>query len=318
MGDIIVTEASMTKREIPLKPIGIIRTSYSALKDIPIQGRLRRDAKGRIELFPEYQRGLKDVEGFSHLILVYYFHKAREERLISKPFLENKPHGIFAIRSPLRPNHIGISIVRLRSIKKNSVTFSGVDMLNGTPLLDIKPYIPSIDARSDVKVGWLTKHLAPGGEFKGYGGKEKALREKRVKNCIFCRLAEKKPIAETSLAYAIKDKHPVTKGHVLIIPKRHVSSAFDLREDEMNSCVDLMRRQKNKIASQDPTVRGYNLGVNIDEAGGQTVFHCHWHLIPRRKGDVPHPRGGVRHIIPGKGDYKPEAFDYLSHSDKIR
>ncbi len=147
------------KKEIRLRPIGIIHTSFKDLKGMPIQGRFKKDVIGQIKIFPQYQKGLKDIEGFSHLILIYYFDRAGEERLIEKPFLEDKPHGIFAIRSPMRPNHIGVSIVKLEKVESNIITFSEVDILDGTPLLDIKPYVSHFDSRRNVKNGWLDKHF---------------------------------------------------------------------------------------------------------------------------------------------------------------
>ncbi|OGX17883.1 MAG: tRNA (N6-threonylcarbamoyladenosine(37)-N6)-methyltransferase TrmO [Omnitrophica WOR_2 bacterium RBG_13_44_8b] len=147
------------EKEIKLKPIGTIYTPYKEPKGIPIQGKFKKDVKGTIRLFPEYQAGLKDVEGFSHLILIYYFHRSHEERLAGKPFLEDEEHGIFAIRSPHRPNHIGFSIVKLEKVNGFSLTFSEVDMLDGTPLLDIKPYIAHFDSRRRVKNGWIEKHF---------------------------------------------------------------------------------------------------------------------------------------------------------------
>ena len=150
------------KKQIRIKPIGIIRTPYKDPKKVPIQGRFKKSVRGRINLFPKYKPGLKDIEGFSHLILIYYFHKAGQEKLIAKPFLEDEFHGIFAIRSPMRPNHIGISVVKLEKVRNSVITFSEVDMLNGTPLLDIKPFISHYDSRKNVKNGWLDKHFAKG------------------------------------------------------------------------------------------------------------------------------------------------------------
>lgn len=150
------------KEKIEIKPIGIIHTLYKEPKGIPIQGKFEKGVTGRIELFPEYQQGLKDLEGFSHIILVYYFDRSKDEKLVSRPFLEDEPHGIFAIRSPHRPNHIGVSIVELKKIEDNIVTFSEVDMLDNTPLLDIKPYVSHFDSRENVKNGWLDKHFKSG------------------------------------------------------------------------------------------------------------------------------------------------------------
>ena len=126
---------------------------------MPIQSRFCRGVKAIAEIFPEYQAGLKDIEKFSHLILIYQFHKMTEEKLVCKPFLEDIEHGVFAVRSPYRPNRIGFSIVRLKSVNKNSIEFTDVDTLDGTPLLDIKPYISFFDERKGVKNGWVAKHF---------------------------------------------------------------------------------------------------------------------------------------------------------------
>ena len=149
-------------KEIKLKPIGIIHTLYKEPKGIPIQGKFKKGVTGQAELFPKYKKGLKDIEGFSHIILIYYFNRSKDEKLISRPFLEDRERGIFAIRSPHRPNHIGFSIVKLEKIKNNIITFSEVDMLDNTPLLDIKPYILHFDSRKHVKNGWLDKHFKEG------------------------------------------------------------------------------------------------------------------------------------------------------------
>jgi diadenosine tetraphosphate (Ap4A) HIT family hydrolase len=121
--------------------------------------------------------------------------------------------------------------------------------------------------------------------------------------CLFCDIPPERVIAENDLAYAIRDGFPVTPLHTLIIPKRHAATFFDLREDEILACNRLMQDLRGAILSEDPTVDAFNIGMNAGEAAGQTVFHCHIHLIPRRKGDVENPRGGVRHLIPGKGFY---------------
>jgi len=144
---------------IVMQPIGVIHSPYKQVKDMPIQGRFKPDVKAYIELKEQYTAGLKDLDGFSHIILVYYFHKSQREDLQSKPFLENEVHGIFAIRSPHRPNHIGISIVKVESIEGNKIYFSQVDILDGTPLLDIKPYVKHFDSREDATCGWIDKHF---------------------------------------------------------------------------------------------------------------------------------------------------------------
>jgi len=146
-----------------LKPIGIIRTPFKGANGMPIQGGFgNKRVTGSIRLFPEYKAGLRDIEGFSHVILIYHFNRSKEERLVSKPLLEDIEHGIFAIRSPHRPNHIGMSVVRLKSVKGNVITFSEVDMFDGTPLLDIKPYIRYFDDREKVRNGWIEKHFKSG------------------------------------------------------------------------------------------------------------------------------------------------------------
>ena len=150
------------RKSITIKSIGIINTPYKEPKGMPIQGKFKRGITGTARIFPEYKAGLKDLESFSHVILIYHFNRSKEEKLTGKPFLEDTEHGIFAIRSPHRPNHIGFSIVKLKSIKVNTITFTEVDILNGTPLLDIKPYVKYFDSRSKVKNGWIDKHFKTG------------------------------------------------------------------------------------------------------------------------------------------------------------
>jgi len=121
--------------------------------------------------------------------------------------------------------------------------------------------------------------------------------------CLFCTIDHNLIILENELAYAMYDGFPVTYLHTLIIPKRHVPSYFDLTSEEMIACNELLIELKTQILEKDPLVTGFNVGVNIGESAGQTIFHCHIHLIPRRDHDVPNPKGGVRHVIPGKGFY---------------
>ncbi|MBP2673861.1 MAG: hypothetical protein H6Q84_701 [Deltaproteobacteria bacterium] len=127
--------------------------------------------------------------------------------------------------------------------------------------------------------------------------------DSKSQGCPFCDFPIHRIIAQNELAFVIRDEYPVTPLHTLVIPKRHVSGLFDLGTPEMNACNDLLLRAKDAIGKEDASVAGFNVGVNIGAAAGQTIFHCHIHLIPRRHGDVEHPRGGVRHIIPGKGNY---------------
>ena len=127
--------------------------------------------------------------------------------------------------------------------------------------------------------------------------------EDRADGCVFCEVDESRKIGENVLAYMIRDGYPVTNLHTLVIPKRHVGSYFELGQAEMNACTALLQAGRTDIESRDATVSGFNIGVNNGETAGQTVPHCHIHLIPRRAGDVEKPRGGVRHVIPGKGAY---------------
>ncbi len=110
-------------------------------------------------------------------------------------------------------------------------------------------------------------------------------------------------VAENALAYVAEDKFPITKFHRLVIPKRHTMDFFELEQAELNAITALLHSQKAEIEKADPSVRGFNIGMNCGEVAGQSVWHCHAHLVPRRVGDVEKPRGGVRNIIPGKGDY---------------
>jgi len=115
-----------------------------------------------VELEEKYVDGLKDLDGFSHAIILYYFHRSQREDIVGRPFLEQNEHGIFAIRSPHRPNHIGFSIIKIKKIKANRLYFTEVDMLDQTPVLDIKPYVRYFDSRDNVKCGWLDKHFKDG------------------------------------------------------------------------------------------------------------------------------------------------------------
>jgi diadenosine tetraphosphate (Ap4A) HIT family hydrolase len=122
-------------------------------------------------------------------------------------------------------------------------------------------------------------------------------------SCLFCEIPQERIIGSNELAYVIRDGFPVTPLHTLIIPKRHAVDYFELTHDELIACHDLIHQFKDSIIREDPSVVAFNIGMNAGEVAGQTVFHCHIHLIPRRKGDVENPRGGVRHMIPNKGFY---------------
>ena len=145
--------------EIKYKPIGVIHSPFKEPKGIPIQPAGAQGIDGTVELFPEYTEGLKDVEGFSHLILIYHFHLSKESPLKVKPYMDNKMHGVFAMRGPSRPNSIGISIVRLVRVEGNILHIQDIDIVDGTPLLDIKPYVPEFDIREVEKTGWLEKNV---------------------------------------------------------------------------------------------------------------------------------------------------------------
>ena len=145
--------------EIKYKPIGVIHSPFKEPKGTPIQPASAKGTKGTVEIFPEYAEGLRDIEGFSHIILLYHFHLSKGATLLAKPYMDNETHGVFAMRSPNRPNPIGISVVHLVRVEGNMLHIQDVDILNGTPLLDIKPYIPEFDIREVERIGWLEKNL---------------------------------------------------------------------------------------------------------------------------------------------------------------
>lgn len=121
--------------------------------------------------------------------------------------------------------------------------------------------------------------------------------------CIFCNIENSRIVLANKLALAFRDNFPVTKLHTLVIPIRHVKDYFELTQDELIACHQIIQQLKEDLIKEDSTIEGFNIGMNSGEVAGQTIFHCHIHLIPRRKGDVENPRGGIRHIIPGKGFY---------------
>ncbi|MDC1287389.1 HIT domain-containing protein [Gammaproteobacteria bacterium] len=125
----------------------------------------------------------------------------------------------------------------------------------------------------------------------------------RDKDCIFCDTEKRQVIAANELAYSTRDSYPVTNHHTLVIPKRHIVSYFDLGQAEINSINQLLQSEKQSLEKLDPTITGFNIGINSGESAGQTIFHCHIHLIPRRDDDIKEPRGGIRNVIPGKGNY---------------
>jgi tRNA (adenine37-N6)-methyltransferase len=145
----------MTIQELTYKPIGIIHSEHTVAEKTPIQPIYAQGCKGQVDVFTEFAEGLRDLEGFSHLYLIYHFHQSSPQfKLIVKPFLQDIEHGIFATRAPCRPNAIGLSVVELLSIDGNILHLDGVDILDGTPLLDIKPYTAKFDLHNVKKNGW--------------------------------------------------------------------------------------------------------------------------------------------------------------------
>jgi tRNA-Thr(GGU) m(6)t(6)A37 methyltransferase TsaA len=140
---------------IVYRPIGIIHTPFRELENMPIQPSGAAGICGTVDLYPEFAEGLKDLDGFSHLILLYRFHESRGYSLTVTPFLDSETRGVFATRAPKRPNPIGLSIVRLVRIQGSTLGIENVDILDGTPLLDIKPYVPEFDHQEDCRIGWL-------------------------------------------------------------------------------------------------------------------------------------------------------------------
>ena len=122
--------------------------------------------------------------------------------------------------------------------------------------------------------------------------------------CLFCNHIESELAHENNLAYASYDSYPVSEFHCLVIPKRHIKDFFELSNDELVACNDLIKLVKDEIRNKDQTVSGFNIGTNVGKVSGQSIFHCHFHLIPRRKGDVENPQGGIRSVIPNKQHYK--------------
>ena len=139
--------------DILFHPIGIIHSPFTNKSGMPIQAS-RSQAKGVVEVYPEFVEGLQDIEGLSHLFLIYVFHESLGYSLVVKPFLDDKLHGVFATRYPYRPNPVGLSVVRLITKRGDTLEVEGMDMLDGTPLLDIKPYVPDFDIRTGTRNGW--------------------------------------------------------------------------------------------------------------------------------------------------------------------
>jgi len=143
--------------KIEYQPIGTIHSPFKTVKGMPIQPSGAAGVRGTVEIFQQFEQGLKDLDGFSHIILIYHFHRSDGGSLLVMPFLDNVERGVFATRAPNRPNPIGLSVVRLIGIDGCTLTIDGVDVLNGTPLLDIKPYVPDFDSPDVTSIGWLEK-----------------------------------------------------------------------------------------------------------------------------------------------------------------
>ena len=142
--------------KIQYTPIGVIRSPFKQVEGMPIQPAGAKGIAGSVEIYEMFAEGLKDLEGFSHIILIYHLHRSRGFKLLVKPFLDDQLRGVFATRAPRRPNAIGISVVRLLQVDRNILKIEDVDILDGTPLLDIKPYVPTFDEREAVRTGWLS------------------------------------------------------------------------------------------------------------------------------------------------------------------
>ncbi len=138
-----------------MKTIGTIHTPFTTLEDMPIQPKGAKEVIGTIKVNGQFVQGLEDLDGFSHIYLLYEFHMAQKTSLKVTPFMDTSQRGVFATRSPLRPNHIGLSLVKLKKIKDNIITVQGIDVLDGTPLLDIKPYIAAFDEVQESSSGWM-------------------------------------------------------------------------------------------------------------------------------------------------------------------
>ncbi len=145
--------------QIIFNPIGTIYTPFETPQEAPIQPSRSKGAIGRIELLPEYENGLDDLDGFSHIILLYYFHLSSGYDLKVNPFLDNTLRGVFATRAPRRPNGIGLSTVRLIRVEGLALHIQDIDVVDGTPLLDIKPYVPEFQSTPEIRLGWLTDKL---------------------------------------------------------------------------------------------------------------------------------------------------------------
>jgi len=145
--------------EITYRPIGVVHSPFKEAKGTPIQPTAAKGTSGTVDVFTEFAEGLEDLSGFSHIILIYHFHLAKESILKVRPYMDVKTRGVFATRAPSRPNPIGISVVRLVRVEGNLLHVEDIDIVDGTPLLDIKPYVPEFDAPKSDRIGWLSKNV---------------------------------------------------------------------------------------------------------------------------------------------------------------
>lgn len=152
--------------DIKYKPIGIIHSPFKNIKGMPIQTAGAKGITGTIEINKEYIEGLKNLEDFSHIILLYHFHLSNNFSLMVKPFMDSSTRGVFSTRAPKRPNPIGISVVKLNKIENNILFIEDVDIVDSTPLLDIKPYVPEFDVKKVESIGWLAKKAEKVNEVK--------------------------------------------------------------------------------------------------------------------------------------------------------
>jgi tRNA-Thr(GGU) m(6)t(6)A37 methyltransferase TsaA len=144
---------------VSYRPIGIIHSPFKENVGIPRQAVGASDIKGSIEIFDDFSEGLKDLDGFSHIVVIFDMHMVKAARLKAYPPWDGRERGVFATRSPYRPNPIGVSVVCLESVNNNILNISGIDMADGSPVLDIKPYVPDLNPTKDVRIGWLTDNV---------------------------------------------------------------------------------------------------------------------------------------------------------------
>ncbi|MBN1213061.1 MAG: tRNA (N6-threonylcarbamoyladenosine(37)-N6)-methyltransferase TrmO [candidate division Zixibacteria bacterium] len=150
--------------ELRFEPIGIIHTPFKTTAEAPIQPRYSGGRAGTVEIYSRFEEGLADLDGFSHVILIYHLHLSEGFALKVKPYMDDRLRGVFATRAPRRPNPLGLSVVRLDKIEKNILYVTNVDMVDGTPLLDIKPYVPEFDKAEKIEIGWLKDKIKKGSE----------------------------------------------------------------------------------------------------------------------------------------------------------